>query len=44
MRIIMGIAYCIQHMHELNPANVHPDLHSSAVFLSEDCAAKVHMV
>uniref|UniRef100_A0A0E0L5P1 Protein kinase domain-containing protein n=1 Tax=Oryza punctata TaxID=4537 RepID=A0A0E0L5P1_ORYPU len=41
MRIIMGIAYCIQHMHELNPANVHPDLNSSAIFLSEDCAAKI---
>ncbi|KAF0925321.1 hypothetical protein E2562_016014, partial [Oryza meyeriana var. granulata] len=41
MRIIMGVAYCIQHMHELNPAKVHPDLHSSAIFLSEDSAAKI---
>uniref|UniRef100_A0A0D9WJN4 Protein kinase domain-containing protein n=1 Tax=Leersia perrieri TaxID=77586 RepID=A0A0D9WJN4_9ORYZ len=41
MRIIMGIAYCVQHMHELNPAKVHPDLHSSAIFLSEDGAAKI---
>ncbi|KAL5203233.1 hypothetical protein ABZP36_014185 [Zizania latifolia] len=40
MRIIMGIAYCIQHMHELNPAVVHPDLHSNAIFISEDGAAK----
>ncbi|XP_006654778.1 protein MALE DISCOVERER 2-like [Oryza brachyantha] len=41
MRIIMGVAYCIQHMHELSPAKVHPDLHSSAMFLSEDSAAKI---
>ena len=42
MRIIMGLAYCIQHMHELNPPVVHPDLQSSSILLSEDGAAKVH--
>nr|CAD1834389.1 unnamed protein product [Ananas comosus var. bracteatus] len=41
MRIIMGTAYCLQHMHELNPPIAHPDLQSSAILLSEDCAAKV---
>lgn len=43
MRIIMGTAYCLQHMHELNPPIAHPDLQSSAILLSEDCAAKVNL-
>ncbi|KAL5219791.1 hypothetical protein ABZP36_024504 [Zizania latifolia] len=41
MRVIMGVAYCIQHMHELNPSITHPDLQSSAILLSEDGAAKI---
>ncbi|WVZ99589.1 hypothetical protein U9M48_044859 [Paspalum notatum var. saurae] len=41
MRIIMGLAYCLQHMHELNPPVVHPDLQSSSILLSEDGAAKI---
>ncbi|XP_072994460.1 protein MALE DISCOVERER 2-like isoform X2 [Typha latifolia] len=41
MRIIMGTAYCLQHMHQLNPPIAHPDLQSSSIFLSEDYAAKV---
>ncbi|KAK3134851.1 hypothetical protein QOZ80_5BG0411510 [Eleusine coracana subsp. coracana] len=41
MRIIMGLAYCIQHMHELSPPVVHPDLQSSSVLLTEDGAAKI---
>jgi len=41
MRIIMGLAYCIQHMHELNPPVAHPDLQSSSILLSEDGAAKI---
>ncbi|OEL28229.1 Protein MALE DISCOVERER 1 [Dichanthelium oligosanthes] len=41
MRIIMGLAYCIQNMHELNPPVVHPDLQSSSILLSEDGAAKI---
>ncbi|TVU35580.1 hypothetical protein EJB05_17478, partial [Eragrostis curvula] len=40
MRVIMGVAYCIQHMHDLNPPIAHPDLKSSAILLSEDGAAK----
>ena len=43
MRVIMGVAYCIQHMHELSHPIAHPDLKSSAILLSEDGAAKVHM-
>ncbi|CAL4948202.1 unnamed protein product [Urochloa decumbens] len=41
MRIIMGVAYCTQHMHELNPPVTHPEIKSSAILLSEDGAAKM---
>ncbi|XP_020594910.1 protein MALE DISCOVERER 1-like, partial [Phalaenopsis equestris] len=41
MRIIMGIAYCLQYMHNLNPPVIHPILHSSSIFITEDYAAKI---
>ncbi|MQM18720.1 hypothetical protein Taro_051714 [Colocasia esculenta] len=42
MRIIMGIAYCLQYMHhEVNPPVVHPNLRSNAIFLTDDYAAKI---
>ncbi|XP_042450041.1 protein MALE DISCOVERER 2-like [Zingiber officinale] len=41
MRIIMGTAYCLQYMHELNPPISHPNLSSSSILVSEDSAAKV---
>ncbi|XP_009395715.2 protein MALE DISCOVERER 2-like isoform X1 [Musa acuminata AAA Group] len=41
MRLIMGTAYCLQHMHELNPPISHPKLRSSSILISEDFAAKV---
>lgn len=41
MRIIMGIAYCLDYMHQLAPPIVHKNLNSSSVYLSEDYAAKV---
>lgn len=44
MRIIMGIAYYLQHIHELDPCIAHPDLSSSLIFLTEDFAAKVNIV
>ncbi|KAJ4977447.1 hypothetical protein NE237_002553 [Protea cynaroides] len=41
-RIIMGIAYCLQYMHhELNPPVAHTNLESSAIFLTDDYAAKI---
>ncbi|CAA7410250.1 unnamed protein product [Spirodela intermedia] len=41
-RIIMGIAYCLQHMHhDLNPPVVHPNMRSDSVFLTDDYAAKI---
>lgn len=42
MRIIMGITYCLQYMHhEMEPPVIHPNLHSSAVYLTDDYAAKL---
>ncbi|CAN8253195.1 unnamed protein product [Cochlearia groenlandica] len=41
LRIAMGIAYCLEHMHNLNPPILHTNLDSSSVYLSEDNAAKV---
>lgn len=37
----MGMAYCLEHMHQLTPPVTHPNLNSSAVNLSEDYAAKI---
>ncbi|XP_022715756.1 protein MALE DISCOVERER 2-like isoform X2 [Durio zibethinus] len=42
MRIIMGVAYCLQYMHhDLNPPVAHSNLSSTAIFLTDDYAAKV---
>ncbi|CAH9098230.1 unnamed protein product [Cuscuta europaea] len=41
MRIIMGVAYCLEHMHQLRPPVPHKNLKSSAIHLTEDYAAKV---
>ncbi|RWR96320.1 Protein kinase domain-containing protein [Cinnamomum micranthum f. kanehirae] len=42
MRIIMGVAYCLQYMHhELNPPIPHSNLTSKVVYLTDDYAAKI---
>ncbi|XP_057985341.1 protein MALE DISCOVERER 2-like [Hevea brasiliensis] len=42
MRIITGIAYCLQYMHrDLNPPVVHSNLNSHNIFLTDDYAAKI---
>ncbi|XP_073156072.1 inactive receptor-like serine/threonine-protein kinase At2g40270 isoform X2 [Henckelia pumila] len=41
LRIAMGSAYCLEHMHQLTPALVHRNLTSSTVYLAEDYAAKL---
>ncbi|XP_052183464.1 protein MALE DISCOVERER 2-like [Diospyros lotus] len=41
VRIIMGTAYCLQYMHELNPPVAHSNLNSNAIFLTDDYAAKI---
>ncbi|XP_057804647.1 inactive receptor-like serine/threonine-protein kinase At2g40270 isoform X3 [Salvia miltiorrhiza] len=41
MRIAMGMAYCLDHMHQMLPPFIHRNFKSSAVYLTEDYAAKV---
>ncbi|KAL0341245.1 UNVERIFIED_CONTAM: Inactive receptor-like serine/threonine-protein kinase [Sesamum radiatum] len=41
MRVAMGMAYCLEHMHQLTPALAHRNFNSSAVYLTDDYAAKV---
>lgn len=41
MRIAMGMAYCLDHMHQMTPPFVHRNFKSSSVCLSEDYAAKI---
>ncbi|KAL2253146.1 UNVERIFIED_CONTAM: Protein MALE DISCOVERER 2, partial [Sesamum indicum] len=41
MRIIMGTAYCLQHMHDLNPPIAHSNLTSKEILLTDDYAAKI---
>lgn len=41
LRIAMGMAYCLDHVHQLNPPITHKNLHSSSINLTEDYAAKI---
>ncbi|KAB2081153.1 hypothetical protein ES319_A05G113100v1 [Gossypium barbadense] len=41
LRIAMGIAYCLEHMHQLTPPIAHRNLQSSSMYLTEDYAAKI---
>ncbi|KAI4384545.1 hypothetical protein MLD38_002686 [Melastoma candidum] len=41
LRVVMGVAYCLDHMHQLNPPMVHKNLNSSAINLTDDYAAKI---
>lgn len=41
IRIAMGMAYCLDHMHQMVPPFIHRDFKSSSVYLTEDYAAKV---
>ncbi|GER50648.1 TGA transcription factor [Striga asiatica] len=41
LRIAMGMAYCLSHMHQLKPPLSHRNLTSSSVYLTEDYAAKI---
>ncbi|XP_031131354.1 protein MALE DISCOVERER 2-like isoform X2 [Ipomoea triloba] len=41
MRIIMGTAYCIQYMHDLNPPLPHSNISSKFIYLTDDYAAKI---
>ncbi|KAL7214743.1 hypothetical protein ACSBR1_027013 [Camellia fascicularis] len=41
MRITMGMAYCLEHMHQLTPPIAHKNLNSTSINLTEDYAAKI---
>uniref|UniRef100_A0A7N0T4E0 Protein kinase domain-containing protein n=1 Tax=Kalanchoe fedtschenkoi TaxID=63787 RepID=A0A7N0T4E0_KALFE len=41
MRIVMGTAYCLQYMHDLNPPVSMTNFRSEDVFLTDDYAAKI---
>jgi hypothetical protein len=41
VRIAVGIAYCLEHMHQLDPPVILTNLDSSTVYLTDDYAAKV---
>ncbi|XP_071935716.1 probable inactive receptor-like protein kinase At3g56050 isoform X2 [Coffea arabica] len=41
LRIAVGMAYCLEYMHQLNPPIAHCNLQSSSVYLTEDYAAKI---
>ncbi|KAF0889889.1 hypothetical protein E2562_033858 [Oryza meyeriana var. granulata] len=42
LRIIMGVAYCLEHMSQLDPPSLLPtNLSTSCIYLTEDYAAKI---
>ncbi|KAG1371535.1 inactive receptor-like serine/threonine-protein kinase [Cocos nucifera] len=41
LRVAMGIAYCLEHMHQLNPPFVLRNLDSTTIYLTDDYAAKI---
>ncbi|KAG8633798.1 inactive receptor-like serine/threonine-protein kinase At2g40270 isoform X2 [Manihot esculenta] len=41
VRIAMGMAYCLEYMHQITPPIVHENLQSSSIYLTEDYAAKI---
>ncbi|OWM66677.1 inactive receptor-like serine/threonine-protein kinase At2g40270 isoform X2 [Punica granatum] len=41
LRIAMGMAYCLEYMHQLSPPIAHRNLNSSSIYLTEDYAAKI---
>ncbi|PNT74528.1 hypothetical protein BRADI_1g16670v3 [Brachypodium distachyon] len=41
LRISMGIAYCLEHMHKLNPPALPRNFNSTTIYLTDDFAAKV---
>ncbi|XP_062203190.1 protein MALE DISCOVERER 2-like [Phragmites australis] len=41
LRIIMGVAYCLEHMSQLDPPVMPTTLSSSSIYLTEDYAAKI---
>ncbi|XP_047096581.1 probable inactive receptor-like protein kinase At3g56050 [Lolium rigidum] len=41
LRVAVGIAYCMEHMHQLSPPEILGTLDTSTVYLTDDFAAKI---
>uniref|UniRef100_M8CEC7 Putative LRR receptor-like serine/threonine-protein kinase MRH1 n=1 Tax=Aegilops tauschii TaxID=37682 RepID=M8CEC7_AEGTA len=41
LRVAVGIAYCLEHMHQLSPPEILKTLDTSTVYLTDDFAAKI---
>ncbi|KAL6653362.1 hypothetical protein ACP70R_008940 [Stipagrostis hirtigluma subsp. patula] len=41
LRVIMGVAYCLEHMSQLDPPVTPATLSSSSIYLTDDYAAKI---
>uniref|UniRef100_A0A0D9WFE5 Protein kinase domain-containing protein n=1 Tax=Leersia perrieri TaxID=77586 RepID=A0A0D9WFE5_9ORYZ len=41
LRVAVGVAYCLEHMHQLSPPEIVRALDASTVYLTDDFAAKV---
>ncbi|KAM0846395.1 hypothetical protein ACQ4PT_055699 [Festuca glaucescens] len=41
LRVAVGIAYCLEHMHHLSPPEILGTLDTSTVYLTDDFAAKI---
>ncbi|XP_040380628.1 probable inactive receptor-like protein kinase At3g56050 [Oryza brachyantha] len=41
LRVAVGVAYCLEHMHRLSPPEVVRTLDASTVYLTDDFAAKI---
>ncbi|KAL5202937.1 hypothetical protein ABZP36_013889 [Zizania latifolia] len=41
LRVAVGVAYCLEHMHQLSPPEILRTLDTSTVYLTDDFAAKI---
>jgi hypothetical protein len=41
LRVAVGVAYCLEHMHQLSPPEIIPTLDTSTICLTDDFAAKI---
>ncbi|CAM0955960.1 unnamed protein product [Alopecurus aequalis] len=41
LRVAVGIAYCLEHMHQLSPPEILGTLDASTIYLTDDFAAKI---
>ena len=41
VRVAMGMAYCLEYMHQMTPPIFQKNLQSASIYLTEDYAAKI---